>query len=100
MERNSPGAEGASGTSDHHATNEICSLYITRVCSLAAVLRPSGQASAAAPLTMRPQPCATLSMLTYYRTSRSLHFPFWAVCSLPGAQPEIWSVGWSPQYIG
>ena len=27
-------------------------------------------------------PCATLSMLTYYRTSRSLHFPFWAVCSL------------------
>ena len=41
-------------------------------------------------------PCATLSMLTYYRTSRSLHFPFWAVCSLSGAQPEIWSVGWSP----
>ncbi len=27
-------------------------------------------------------PCATLSMLTCYRTSRSLHFPFWAVCSL------------------
>jgi hypothetical protein len=22
------------------------------------------------------RPCATLSMLTYYRTSRSLHFPF------------------------
>ncbi len=46
MERNSPsaGAEGASGTSDHHATNEICSLYITRVCSLAAVLRPSAAA--------------------------------------------------------
>ena len=41
-------------------------------------------------------PCATLSMLTYYRTSRSLHFPFWAVCSLSGAQPEIWSVGWNP----
>jgi hypothetical protein len=39
-------------------------------------------------------PCATLSMLTYYRTSRSLHFPFWAVCSLSGAQPEIWSVSW------
>ena len=35
-------------------------------------------------------------MLTYYRTSRSLHFPFWAVCSLSGAQPEIWSVGWNP----
>jgi hypothetical protein len=41
-------------------------------------------------------PCATLSMLTYYRTSRSLHFPFWAVCSLSGAQPEIWSVRWKP----
>ena len=41
-------------------------------------------------------PCATLSMLTYYRTSRSLHFPFWAVCSLSGTQPEIWSVGWNP----
>ena len=41
-------------------------------------------------------PCATLSMLTYYRTSRSLHFPFWAVCSLSGSQPEIWSVGWNP----
>jgi len=41
-------------------------------------------------------PCATLSMLTYYRTSRSLHFPFWAVCSLSGAQPKIWSVGWNP----
>ncbi len=35
-------------------------------------------------------------MLTYYRTSRSLHFPFWAVCSLSGAQPEIWSVSWKP----
>ena len=42
------------------------------------------------------RPCATLSMLAYYRTSRSLHFPFWAVCSLSGAQPEIWSVGWNP----
>ncbi len=47
-------------------------------------------------------PCATLSMLAYDRTSRSLllvvHFPFWAVlvCSLSGAQPEIWSVGWKP----
>ena len=27
-------------------------------------------------------PCATMSTLTYYRTSRSLNFPFWAVCSL------------------
>jgi hypothetical protein len=36
-------------------------------------------------------PCATLSMLTYYRTSRSSHFPFGAVCSLSGARPEIWS---------
>ncbi len=45
-------------------------------------------------------PCATLtrSMLTYYRTltmaSRSLHFPFGAVCSLSGSQPEIWPVSW------
>jgi hypothetical protein len=37
-------------------------------------------------------PCATLSMLTYCRTSRSLQFPFGAVCSLSGSQPEIWSV--------
>jgi hypothetical protein len=35
-------------------------------------------------------------MLTYYRTSRSSHFPFWAVCSLSGSQPEIWSVSWNP----
>jgi hypothetical protein len=41
-------------------------------------------------------PCATLSMLTYYRTSRSLHFPFGAVCSLSGAQPKIWPVSWKP----
>ncbi len=41
-------------------------------------------------------PCATLSMLTYYQTSRSLHFPFGAVCSLSGAQPEIWSVSSRP----
>ena len=56
MERNSsgalraPGAFGASGTSDPHATFSSCSLHITHVCSLAAVLRPS----AAAPLTTRP----------------------------------------------
>jgi hypothetical protein len=47
MERNSPGALrapdafGARGTMDHHVTLSSCSLYITRVCSLAAVLRPS-----------------------------------------------------------
>jgi hypothetical protein len=35
-------------------------------------------------------------MLTYHRTSRSLHFPFRAVCSLSGSQPEIWSVSWKP----
>ncbi len=40
------------------------------------------------------QPCATLSMLAYYQTSRSLHFPVGAVCSLSGAQPEITSVSW------
>ena len=53
MERNSsgaPGAFGASGTSDPHATLSSCSLHITHVCSLAAVLRPS----AAAPLAARP----------------------------------------------
>jgi hypothetical protein len=48
MERNSPGAFGASGTSDSYATLQLCSLYITgtRVCSLAAVLRPSSSAAA------------------------------------------------------
>jgi hypothetical protein len=35
-------------------------------------------------------------MLTYYRASRSSHFPFGAVCSLSGSQPEIWSVSWNP----
>jgi hypothetical protein len=55
MERNSPGALrapgafGASGTSDHHATISSCSLHITHVCWLPAVLP-----SAAAPLTTRP----------------------------------------------
>ena len=34
-------------------------------------------------------PCATMSTLTYCRTSRSFHFPFGAVCSLSGTQPEI-----------
>ncbi len=44
-------------------------------------------------------PCATLSMLTCYRTWRSLHFPLWAVCSLSGSQPEMGlSVG-SHQYL-
>ncbi len=51
------------------------------VCAVTSVRAPS-------------TPCATLSMLTYYRTSRSLHFPFGAVCSLSGSQPEIWSVSW------
>ena len=56
MERNSsgalraPGAFGASGTSDPHATLSSCSLHITHVCWLPAVLRPS----TAAPLTTRP----------------------------------------------
>ena len=45
MERNSsgalraPGAFGARDTSDHHIILSSCSLYITRVCSLAAVPR-------------------------------------------------------------
>ena len=33
--------------------------------------------------------CATMSSHTCYRTSRSFHFPFWAVCSLSGTQPEF-----------
>ena len=58
MERNSPGALrapgafGARGTSDPHAILSSCSLYITHVCSLAAVL--PRRTSAAAPLTTRP----------------------------------------------
>ena len=53
-------------------------------------------ADSSSPHGSRRGPCATLpvSMLTYYRTSRSLHFPFWAVCSLSGSHPEIWSVSW------
>ena len=61
MERNSsgalraPGAFGASGTSDPHATLSSCSLHITHVCWLPSVLRPSVlRPSAAAPLTTRP----------------------------------------------
>jgi hypothetical protein len=56
MERNSsgalraPGAFGAMGTSDPHAIFSSCSLHITHVCWLAAVLWPS----AAAPLTTPP----------------------------------------------
>jgi hypothetical protein len=34
-------------------------------------------------------PCATMSLLTCYRTSRNFHFPFRAVCSLSGTQPEF-----------
>jgi hypothetical protein len=50
-------------------------------------------------------PCATLSMLTgtYYRTSRSLHFPFWALADAPflkpgltgGSESEGWESGTS-----
>jgi hypothetical protein len=40
-------------------------------------------------LFLRFLPCATMSTLTCYRTSRSFHFPFWAVCSLSGTQPEF-----------
>ncbi len=59
------------------------------------------ESTAAGPPGVRQKPgstCATLSMLIYYRTSRSLHFrvPFGAVCSLSGVQPEIWSVSWKP----
>jgi hypothetical protein len=52
LRRGAPGAFGASGTSDLHATISSCSLHITHVCWLPAVLRP--QASVAAPLTTRP----------------------------------------------
>ena len=40
-----------------------------------------------------------MSMFAYYRTSRSFHFPFGAVCSLSGTQPEIWSVSWHRDYL-
>jgi hypothetical protein len=64
MERNSsgalraPGAFGARGTSDPHAILEICSLYITQVCSLAAVStaafgRAGASGAAAAFISMR-----------------------------------------------
>ena len=56
MERNSsgalraPGAFGATGTSEHHAILSSCLLCITRVCSLAAVLRPPAAPAPPAPL--------------------------------------------------
>ena len=62
-------------------------------------------------LRLRTAPCATLSMLTYYRTSRSLHFPFslpcWAAygprwtgpeeprAGAPGPAPSAWPPGQS-----
>ena len=55
MERNSSGALraagafGAIGTSDHHAILSSCLLCITRVCSVAAVLRPKTMRPPAAP---------------------------------------------------
>jgi hypothetical protein len=58
MERSSPGARrkpgafGASGTSDSHAIISSCSLHITRVCSLEAVLRPPAAPAPPAPLPL------------------------------------------------
>jgi hypothetical protein len=40
-----PGAFGARGTSAPHAIFSSCPLHVTRVCSLAAVLRPSAAAA-------------------------------------------------------
>jgi len=40
-----PGAFGASGTSAPHAMFSSCPLHVTRVCSLASVLRPSAAAA-------------------------------------------------------
>ena len=40
-----PGAFGARGTSAPHAMLSSCPLHVTRVCSLAAVLRPSAAAA-------------------------------------------------------
>jgi hypothetical protein len=68
-----------------------------RLDRCSSVLVHSGQRTAA-----RPCATVTLSMLTYYRTSRSLHFPFWA--DVPFLEPN-WnrrsglSVG-THQYIG
>ena len=82
-----------------HARSGRCE-FLTGTCSFVVCKLGSCCVHSSAPQFDRSlregAPCATLSMLTYYRTSRSLHFPFWAVCSLSGAQPEIWSVGWSP----
>jgi hypothetical protein len=39
-----------------------------------------------------------MSSHTCYRTSRSFHFPFGAVCSLSGTQPEF-SLGWVHPHV-
>ena len=63
MERNSsgalraPGAFGARDTSDHHIILSSCSLYITRVCSLAAVPRPSRAGASGATLRVLRTHC-------------------------------------------
>jgi hypothetical protein len=50
MERNSSGALRR-GTSDPHVTLSSCSLHITHVCWLPAVLRPSAAPAPPAPLS-------------------------------------------------
>ena len=95
MERNSPGALrapgafGGSGISDHHVTLSSCSLHITRVFWLPAVLRPSAAApSAAAPLTTRPPaapaPLAPLPLFSACESVIALRQAV-RVCSLAAA---------------
>ena len=69
-----------------------------------AASKPRFCGSAPLPVRSPSSPCATLSMLTYYRTSRSLHFPFWArsMFKVPFLDPNRrfgLSVG-THQYIG
>ena len=69
MERNSssalraPGAFGASGISNPHVTLSSCSLHITHVCWLPAVLRPSSGAAATRP-PAAPAPPAPLPLFS------------------------------------
>jgi hypothetical protein len=71
-----------------HARSGRCE-FLTGACSFVVCKLGSCCVHSSAPQFDRSlregAPCATLSMLTYYRTSRSLHFPFWAVRSLSGS---------------
>ncbi len=99
MERNSSGAFGANGKSDHYAILSSCSLHITHVCWLPAVLRPSVlRPSAAAPLApAAPAPPAPVALFSACGSVAILWQPM-RVCSLaavmrPSAAAAPLSVG-------